>query len=150
MNHWGGRGGLIFRTEEAALCSWWNELEAKLNTILPMSFTFSLYLLQGASLASQWGFLALLVRIILERSVFQLFRMTRDVAPRIGYQKPTLIESSFFPALQGEPGKMSASDPNSAIYVTDSAIDISNKVKKYAFSCGQDSIDNHRKYGANL
>ncbi|KAI3976880.1 hypothetical protein MKX01_008738 [Papaver californicum] len=29
------------------------------------------------------------------------FRMTRDVAPRIGYQKPVLIESSFFPALQG-------------------------------------------------
>jgi len=26
--------------------------------------------------------------------------MTRDVAPRIGYQKPALIESSFFPALQ--------------------------------------------------
>ncbi|KAJ8636951.1 hypothetical protein MRB53_011218 [Persea americana] len=78
------------------------------------------------------------------------FRMTRDVAPRIGFQKPALIESSFFPALQGETGKMSASDPNSAIYVTDSAKDISNKVKKYAFSGGQDSIDNHRKYGANL
>uniref|UniRef100_A0ACD5YDB0 Uncharacterized protein n=1 Tax=Avena sativa TaxID=4498 RepID=A0ACD5YDB0_AVESA len=28
------------------------------------------------------------------------FRMTRDVAPRIGYQKPSLIESRFFPALQ--------------------------------------------------
>ena len=28
------------------------------------------------------------------------FRMARDVAPRIGYQKPALIESSFFPALQ--------------------------------------------------
>ncbi|KAI9192270.1 hypothetical protein LWI28_020290 [Acer negundo] len=28
------------------------------------------------------------------------FRMTRDVAPRIGYHKPALIESSFFPALQ--------------------------------------------------
>ncbi|THU59594.1 hypothetical protein C4D60_Mb07t03740 [Musa balbisiana] len=51
------------------------------------------------------------------------FRMTRDVAPRIGYQKPALIESSFFPALQ---------------------------VNRYAFSGGQDSIENHRKYGANL
>ncbi|KAF8392042.1 hypothetical protein HHK36_022382 [Tetracentron sinense] len=78
------------------------------------------------------------------------FRMTRDVAPRIGYQKPALIESLFFPALQGETGKMSASDPNSAIYVTDSAKDIKNKVNKYAFSGGQDSIENHRKYGANL
>ncbi|KAG8375281.1 hypothetical protein BUALT_Bualt10G0084100 [Buddleja alternifolia] len=78
------------------------------------------------------------------------FRMTRDVAPRLGYHKPALIESSFFPALQGETGKMSASDPNSAIYVTDSAKDIKNKINRYAFSGGQDSIENHRKYGANL
>jgi tryptophanyl-tRNA synthetase len=28
------------------------------------------------------------------------FRMTRDAAPRIGYHKPSLIESTFFPALQ--------------------------------------------------
>lgn len=28
------------------------------------------------------------------------FRMTRDVAPRLGYYKPALIESKFFPALQ--------------------------------------------------
>ncbi|XP_019264987.1 PREDICTED: tryptophan--tRNA ligase, cytoplasmic-like [Nicotiana attenuata] len=78
------------------------------------------------------------------------FRMTRDVAPRIGYHKPALIESSFFPALQGENGKMSASDPNSAIYVTDSAKEIKNKINRYAFSGGQDSIELHRKYGANL
>lgn len=28
------------------------------------------------------------------------FRMTRDVAPRLGFKKPALIESSFFPALE--------------------------------------------------
>ncbi|KAH9799749.1 Tryptophan--tRNA ligase cytoplasmic [Citrus sinensis] len=78
------------------------------------------------------------------------FRMTRDVAPRIGYHKPALIESSFFPALQGETGKMSASDPNSAIYVTDSAKAIKNKINKYAFSGGQESVELHRKLGANL
>lgn len=78
------------------------------------------------------------------------FRMTRDVAPRIGYQKPSLIESRFFPALQGENTKMSASDPNSAIYVTDSAKEIKTKVNKYAFSGGRDSIELHRKLGANL
>lgn len=33
-----------------------------------------------------------------------------------------------YKCLQGETGKMSASDPNSAIYVTDSAKDIKNKV----------------------
>ncbi|PIA65593.1 hypothetical protein AQUCO_00100825v1 [Aquilegia coerulea] len=78
------------------------------------------------------------------------FRMTRDVAPRIGYQKPALIESLFFPALQGESGKMSASDPNSAIYVTDSKNDIKKKINRHAFSGGQDSLENQRKYGANL
>ncbi|KAF5749327.1 tryptophan--tRNA ligase cytoplasmic [Tripterygium wilfordii] len=78
------------------------------------------------------------------------FRMTRDVAPRIGHHKPALLESLFFPALQGETGKMSASDPNSAIYVTDSAKDIKNKINKYAFSGGQDSAEKQRLYGANL
>ncbi|XP_059074283.1 tryptophan--tRNA ligase, cytoplasmic isoform X2 [Cryptomeria japonica] len=78
------------------------------------------------------------------------FRMTRDVAPRIGCQKPALIESLFFPALQGETGKMSASDSTTAIYVTDLPKEIKNKVNKYAFSGGGDTIEIHRKYGANL
>lgn len=29
------------------------------------------------------------------------FRMTRDIAPRLGWPKPALIHSKFFPALQG-------------------------------------------------
>ncbi|MED6107014.1 hypothetical protein PIB30_010155 [Stylosanthes scabra] len=41
-------------------------------------------------------------------------------------------------------------DPNSAIYVTDSAKDIKNKVNRHAFSGGQDSIEKHRQLGANL
>lgn len=56
------------------------------------------------------------------------FRMTRDVAPRIGHQKPALIESRFFPALQGESGKMSASIDSSAIYVRDTPKQIKTKV----------------------
>nr|XP_020173313.1 tryptophan--tRNA ligase, cytoplasmic isoform X1 [Aegilops tauschii subsp. strangulata] len=78
------------------------------------------------------------------------FRMTRDVAPRIGCQKPSLTESRFFPALQGESTKMSASDPNSAIYVTDSEEEIKKQVNKYAFSGGQDSAELQRELGANL
>ncbi|GKD67288.1 tryptophan--tRNA ligase, cytoplasmic, partial [Tanacetum coccineum] len=50
----------------------------------------------------------------------------------------------------GETGKMSASDANSAIYVTDSKNDITEKVNKHAFSGGKVSIKDHRKYGANL
>lgn len=55
-------------------------------------------------------------------------RMTRDVAPRLGLLKPALIEARFFPALQGESGKMSASDPNSAVFTNDSPKEIKNKV----------------------
>jgi hypothetical protein len=55
--------------------------------------------------------------------------MTRDVSPRIGYEKPALIESRFFPALQGESGKMSASDANSAIFVNDTPKQIKDKVR---------------------
>lgn len=78
------------------------------------------------------------------------FRMTRDVAPRLGHHKPALIESRFFPALQGESGKMSASDENSAIFVSDTAKVIKNKVNKYAYSGGGATVEEHRANGANL
>ncbi|GLI58625.1 hypothetical protein VaNZ11_000360, partial [Volvox africanus] len=78
------------------------------------------------------------------------FRMTRDVAPRIGHQKPALIESKFFPALQGESGKMSASDTNSAIFVNDTPSQIKDKINKYAFSGGGATVEEHRVRGANL
>lgn len=77
------------------------------------------------------------------------FRMTRDVAPRIGFPKPALLHSTFFPALPGAQTKMSASDPNSTIFLTDSAKQIKNKINKHAFSGGKDTIEEHRKYGGN-
>ena len=52
------------------------------------------------------------------------FRMTRDVAPRLGYLKPALLHSTFFPALQGAQTKMSASDANSSIFLTDTPKEI--------------------------
>lgn len=54
--------------------------------------------------------------------------MTRDVAPRLGANKPALIHSVFFPALQGAMTKMSASDNNSAIFLNDTPKQIKNKV----------------------
>ncbi|XP_037687803.1 tryptophan--tRNA ligase, cytoplasmic [Choloepus didactylus] len=77
------------------------------------------------------------------------FRMTRDVAPRIGYPKPALLHSSFFPALQGAQTKMSASDPNSSIFLTDTAKQIKTKVNKHAFSGGRDTVEEHRQFGGN-
>ena len=72
------------------------------------------------------------------------FRMTRDAAPSIGGHKPALVESRFFHALKGESGKMSASDPTSAIYVTDSPKQIKEKINKYAFSGGRLTVEEVR------
>lgn len=103
------------------------------------------------------------------------FRMTRDVAPRIGYPKPALLHSTFFPALQGAQTKMSASDANSSIFLTDTPKQIKTKVQillvklcrmwpqtdiwasqicslqvnKHAFSGGKDTVEEHRKHGGN-
>eukprot|EP00794_Sanderia_malayensis_P020612 gene20612-22646_t len=78
------------------------------------------------------------------------FRMTRDVAPRLGYQKPALIHSTFFPALQGAKTKMSSSEPNSSISLTDTQKQIKNKINKHAFSGGRDTIEEHRKHGGDV
>lgn len=78
------------------------------------------------------------------------FRMMRDIAPRLGCPKPSTIQSKFFPGLQGFNTKMSSSDPSSAIFLTDSPDEIKRKIKKYAFSGGKASIEEHRKYGADL
>ncbi|ETV94561.1 tryptophan-tRNA ligase [Aphanomyces invadans] len=78
------------------------------------------------------------------------FRMTRDVAPRIGYQKPTLIFSKFFPALQGASTKMSGSNASATIYISDSADVVADKIRRFAFSGGGETKADHEKYGANL
>uniref|UniRef100_A0A1B6KZX3 Tryptophan--tRNA ligase, cytoplasmic n=1 Tax=Graphocephala atropunctata TaxID=36148 RepID=A0A1B6KZX3_9HEMI len=77
------------------------------------------------------------------------FRMTRDVAPRLGFPKPALLHSVFFPALQGAETKMSASDPNTAIFLIDTPKQIKSKVNKHAFSGGRDTIEEHREKGGN-
>uniref|UniRef100_A0A0C9R1K4 tryptophan--tRNA ligase n=1 Tax=Fopius arisanus TaxID=64838 RepID=A0A0C9R1K4_9HYME len=77
------------------------------------------------------------------------FRMTRDIAPKLGLPKPALLHSIFFPALQGPRTKMSASDVNSAIFLTDSPEQIKKKVNKYAFSGGHSTVEEHRRLGGN-
>lgn len=77
------------------------------------------------------------------------FRMTRDVAPKLGLPKPALLHSEFFPALQGAQTKMSASDPNSSIFLTDTPNQVKNKINKYAFSGGGATVEEHREKGGN-
>ncbi|XP_023025888.2 tryptophanyl-tRNA synthetase [Leptinotarsa decemlineata] len=77
------------------------------------------------------------------------FRMTRDVCPRIGFQKPALLHSKFFPALQGAQTKMSASEANSTIFCCDTPKQLKNKINKHAFSGGQATVEDHRRIGGN-
>jgi tryptophanyl-tRNA synthetase len=78
------------------------------------------------------------------------FRMTRDVAVKFNWPKPALIHSKFFPALQGTQSKMSASDANSAIYLTDTPKMIRDKIMKHAMSGGRETEEEHRRLGAVL
>lgn len=77
------------------------------------------------------------------------FRLTRDVADRLGYLKPSLIHTKFFPSLQAHGTKMSASDKHTAIYMSDTSSEIKNKINKHAFSGGRATLEEHRALGGN-
>ena len=77
-------------------------------------------------------------------------RLARDISQRIKNPRFNQISSTyhlFMPGLSG--GKMSSSDPNSYIALTDSPEEVRKKVNKYAFSGGQATVEEHRKKGGN-
>jgi tryptophanyl-tRNA synthetase len=77
-------------------------------------------------------------------------RLARDISKRIKNPKFTQLSSTyhlFAPGLRGE--KMSSSDSNSYVALTDSPEQVKNKINKYAFSGGQATIEEHRKKGGN-
>jgi len=74
--------------------------------------------------------------------------MTRDVANRLKYPKPSLIHAKFFPSLQGPQTKMSASNESSSIYMTDTPNQIKKKMNQ-AFSGGRQTVEEHRELGGN-
>lgn len=73
------------------------------------------------------------------------FRVTRDVAPVLGYPKPSLIHGKMLPGLSG--GKMSSSD-QAAVYTTDSDRDVKKKIMN-AFTGGRATVEEQRRLGAN-
>ncbi|KAF7985015.1 hypothetical protein HWV62_10012 [Athelia sp. TMB] len=77
------------------------------------------------------------------------FRLTRDIAQKLKYPKPALLHSRFFPALQGPQTKMSASDPNSSIFMSDTPNQIKNKINKHGFSGGRETEEEHRQFGGD-
>ena len=76
------------------------------------------------------------------------WRISRDVAERLGYYKPAQIHSMFLPGLQGPGSKMSASKPNTAIFTTDS-LDVAEKKVMGAFTGGRGSLKEQREKGGN-
>jgi tryptophanyl-tRNA synthetase len=77
------------------------------------------------------------------------WRIQRDIAESLGYYKTAAIHSKFFPPLQGIEGKMSSSQKESAIWLSDDEKTVRSKIMKYAFSGGQPTIEEHRKKGGN-
>ena len=77
-------------------------------------------------------------------------RLARDISKRIKNPKFTQLSSTynlFAPGLKQ--GKMSASDPNSYIALTDTPKEVKTKINKYAFSGGKPTLEEHKKHGGN-
>jgi len=75
------------------------------------------------------------------------FRLTRDVAPKLGFYKPAIIHNKLMPGLTGD-SKMSSSDLDSVIYTTDNDKTINKKIMN-AFTGGKSTVSEQRKEGAN-
>jgi len=75
------------------------------------------------------------------------WRITRDIAPRLGYFKPAQIHNRFLPGL-GIGGKMSASEPDTAIFTVDPPDVVKRKVWN-AFTGGKGTVAEQRTEGAN-
>ncbi len=73
------------------------------------------------------------------------WRIARDVAEKLGYYKPGAIHGRFLPGLK-EGGKMSASDPDSAIFTTDGEKTVKGKVGR-AFTGGQPTVEEQKAKG---
>jgi tryptophanyl-tRNA synthetase len=75
------------------------------------------------------------------------WRITRDIAQKLGYYKPAQIHCRFLPGL-GAGGKMSASEPETAIFTIDKPEDVKRKVW-HAFTGGRSTLAEQKKLGAN-
>ncbi len=78
------------------------------------------------------------------------FRVARDVYPKLGFYKPAIIHGMLLPPLSGLKGKMSSSAEKMAILTTDDAKTVKKKINRFAFSGGQETVEEHRKKGGNV
>jgi tryptophanyl-tRNA synthetase len=77
------------------------------------------------------------------------FLLQRDFAEKLGYKKNCTILAKFLSPLTGHQGKMSSSDPDKAILLSDEPSKVKKKVNKYAFSGGRATLEEHREKGGD-
>jgi tryptophanyl-tRNA synthetase len=75
------------------------------------------------------------------------WRVTRDIAQKLGYYKPAQIHCRLLPGLGGG-GKMSASEPETTIFTIDPPEVVKRKIWN-AFTGGKGTITEQRKTGAD-
>jgi tryptophanyl-tRNA synthetase len=75
------------------------------------------------------------------------WRMTRDIAEKLGYYKPAQIHAKFLPGL-GRGGKMSASQPETAIFTVDQPEKAAKKILN-AYTGGQPTVREQKKKGGD-
>jgi tryptophanyl-tRNA synthetase len=75
------------------------------------------------------------------------FRVARNAIDKLGYCKPAIMHSKFLPSLKGGP-KMSSSDPENAIYLSDTPEAVSRKVNR-AITGQQSTAELQKKLGGN-
>jgi len=75
------------------------------------------------------------------------WRITRDIAQKLGYYKPAQIHCRFVPGL-GKGGKMSASEPETCIFTIDTSKDVKSKIWN-AFTGGKPTVKEQRKTGGD-
>lgn len=71
-------------------------------------------------------------------------RVARDVAEKFGFTKPGGLHLKYLPGLKGE--KMSASRPETAVFLTDDPKEAARKVKQ-SFTGGRVDVDDQRRLG---
>jgi len=75
------------------------------------------------------------------------WRITRDIAQKLGYHKPAQIHCRFLPGL-GQGGKMSASEPETSIFTIDPPDVVKHKIWN-AFTGGKGTAAEQKKTGAD-
>ncbi|MBS3065705.1 tryptophan--tRNA ligase [Candidatus Pacearchaeota archaeon] len=78
-------------------------------------------------------------------------RLTRDIAEHRDFnlEKPAALHAKFIPSLSGSAKMSSSASAGGVILLSDNPKEVETKIKKYAFSGGKDTIEEHRKLGGN-